>query len=230
MQAGFGLNSRNENVPDQLNHGRQEPYSGLIACRICDRIFMSDEALFDHIELHLLLDESAARRQLLLSHLSPSQRSLMDNRSNQNFPLLSTPQQVLQQPTLSTLDNGYASSILPSERNPASSILLPSERNPFSIGANTRNLDLQLTTPSPISSCSRDNNMPLRTHPTLSAAPQIIFVPQPRTDCFTRPFLNQLETTLLMDRMASFVDKEIAGNLGDQEMLDVTLKLGREED
>ncbi|XWS13870.1 hypothetical protein CRYUN_Cryun36dG0076000 [Craigia yunnanensis] len=226
MQAGFGLNSRNENVSDQLNHGRQEPYSGLIACRICDRIFMSDEALFDHIELHLLLDESAARRQLLLSHLSSSQRSLLDNRFNQ---LLSTRQQVLQQPALSTLDNGYASSILPSQRNPASSILLPSERNPFSVGTNTRNLDLQSTAPSLISSCSRDNNMPLRTHPTLSAAPQIIFVPQTRTDCFTRPFLNQLETTLLVNGMASFVDREISDNLGDQEMLDVTLKLGREE-
>ncbi|XVF38481.1 hypothetical protein REPUB_Repub20aG0105700 [Reevesia pubescens] len=216
MAAGFGSNA---NMGDQLNHAKEEPYSGLIACRICDSIFRSDKALLDHMELHLLLDESAARRQLLLSHLSstPSQSTLFANHTfNQNSPELSTQQQVVQQPWLSTLQNDYASS------------MLPRERNPFSIGTDTCNLDLHSTAPSPISSWFRNNNMPIGTQPTLSSAPQIIFVPQPRIESFTRPFLNQLEANLLMEEMTSITEREIAGKLGEQEMLDVTLKLGRE--
>ncbi|XVE81869.1 hypothetical protein DITRI_Ditri15bG0100700 [Diplodiscus trichospermus] len=202
--AGSGLDSKHAIVPNKHNHERNEPLSGAIACRICDAIFMSDKALFDHVEFHFLTDEPAARKQLLLSHLSPYERSLLTNHFNQNPPSLSTQQPAAQQQQrFSTVDNGYASS------------LVPRERTLISLGTNTGNLDQQS----------------LQTHPTVPyAVPRIIFVPQPRIDCFTRPFLNQLEASLLVEGMASIVDRELAASkLGYQETVDVTLKLGREE-
>ncbi|XVE81867.1 hypothetical protein DITRI_Ditri15bG0100500 [Diplodiscus trichospermus] len=200
--AGSGLDSKQAIVPDKHNHERDKPLSGAIACRICDAIFMSDKALFDHLEFHFLTDEPAARKHLLLSHLSPYERSLSTNHLNQNPPSLSTQQPAQQQPRLSTVDNGYASS------------LVPRERNTISFGTNTRNLDPQS----------------LQTHPTPYAAPRITFVPQPRIDSFTRPFLNQLEASLLVEGMASIVDRQLAeSKLGDQETVDMTLKLGKEE-
>ncbi|XVF62836.1 hypothetical protein PTKIN_Ptkin09bG0040600 [Pterospermum kingtungense] len=227
--SGFGLNLRNANANtrDQLNKAREQPPStptpkGLIACRICDCVFTNDKALFDHMEAHLLLNEAATRRKLLQSHMSNPNGSLLAPRFNSNIaPLTSTGgPQVLQQPrSSSTLDiNSHASSSSQ-----------PRETNPFLAGSSTINPDPQSSSaaPSRIASASRDNNKPIPKLRSIlpAVAPKVIFVPQPRIDCFTRPFLNQLETNLLMEGMASFADREIAGKVGDQPDVDLTLKL-----
>lgn len=53
--AGFGWNMRqgSNNMHDQKD-------STQIACRICDQVFLSTQALINHIETHMVHDETAA--------------------------------------------------------------------------------------------------------------------------------------------------------------------------
>ncbi|KAK8481541.1 hypothetical protein V6N13_104350 [Hibiscus sabdariffa] len=93
--------------------------------------------------------------------------------------------------------------------------------NPFSIGANARNLDQKLTVrPLPVSFQSTIPTPPKLVY----AQPQIMREQQHGVEHFTRPFLHQLETSLLVDGMAS-IDKQIDGVAGNQQELDVTLKI-----
>ncbi|GMI70395.1 hypothetical protein HRI_000708800 [Hibiscus trionum] len=171
-------------------------YNKLFACRICDCIFTSQKDLFDHIQLHLLLDESETKRKLLLSHMS----------STSHPPAPPIHQQGWHWPKLS-------SALPPGVINV----------NPFSIGANARNLDQQSTVrPLPVSFHSTALRNISITPPTLvPAPPQIMTVQQSCAELLARPFLQQLEESLEIDGMASIKD----GIEGNQEELDVTLKL-----
>ncbi|OMO95446.1 hypothetical protein COLO4_15891 [Corchorus olitorius] len=75
---GNGLNSiSHANIMHGLNLIKEEPFTdGPIACRVCGHVFLNNAALFDHIEIHLVIDEEDARRKVLLSHMTPSQRAL----------------------------------------------------------------------------------------------------------------------------------------------------------
>ncbi|EOY31931.1 Uncharacterized protein TCM_039298 [Theobroma cacao] len=84
--AGYGWNLRHANMHG-LHHETLEHNADLFACRVCGDILMGKKALFDHIELHLLLNESATTRQILLSHLSSAQSALFTNHFNQNTVL-----------------------------------------------------------------------------------------------------------------------------------------------
>ncbi|WRX20908.1 hypothetical protein QQP08_013395 [Theobroma cacao] len=156
--AGYGRNSRHANMHG-LHHERLYPDTKLFACRVCGDILMGKKALFDHVELHLLFDESAAIRQVLLSHLWSAQSILFTNHFNKNS-------------------------------------MLPIETCPFSIGTYIGYPDLQwATVPSPICFGSRYNHMPpIQTQqPTTYGGAIQIWVPEPRNQCFTKLFLNQLE-------------------------------------
>ncbi|WRX20904.1 hypothetical protein QQP08_013391 [Theobroma cacao] len=186
--AGYGWNSRHANM-HRLHHERLYRDTNLFACRVCGDILMGKEALFDHVELHLLLDESAAIRQILLSHLWSAQSMLFTNHFSQN-------------------------------------LMLPTETGPFSIRTYTGYPDLQwAAAPSPVCFGSRNDHMLLiqTQQPTANGGAM------PRNQCFTRPFLNQLERTLLDIRVATIMDRETATKFIDQQMLDVNLKLGRED-
>lgn len=53
--AGFGWNMRQGNTDMYDQKGSTQ-----IACRICDRVFLSTQALINHIETHMVHDETAA--------------------------------------------------------------------------------------------------------------------------------------------------------------------------
>ncbi|KAK8670966.1 hypothetical protein V6N13_037578 [Hibiscus sabdariffa] len=136
-------------------HGDQ---SNLIACRICDRVFTSRKDLFDHIEVHLLMDESETKRQLLLSHMS----------STSHPPAPPTQQQDWMRPRLSSAlsrTGHFPSTLPPREIN----------TNPFSIGTNARTVDNQQSTvgPLPVSFQSTGNN----SNPTLPRPREISSTP-----------------------------------------------------
>ncbi|EOY06072.1 Uncharacterized protein TCM_020912 [Theobroma cacao] len=191
--AGYGWNSRNANMHG-LHHARLESDTNLIACRICGGFFRGVKALFDHIEeRHLLFDEIAARRQLLLSQLPSTQSTPVTNHFNQN-------------------------------------LMLPIARNPFPIGTDTGYPDLQwAAAPSHVCLGSRNNHMPViqTQKPTTYGGANQMMVPRPPNQCFTRPFLNQLEANLIIEGMSTFVDREMTAKFEDQQGLDLTLKLGR---
>lgn len=216
----------------QLNHARREqPGSSeeLIACRICDHIFTSSRALFDHMELHLLLDEDLAKRQLFLSHMMVvPQSGVSANHLVQNHPPPPPPparqQDSQQQPRLVVPRQRFVP-ILPYPQ-------LTTAVHPFLIGSNGIQ---QWTIRHPLVSFHPVVNQPLPTAPTppptvvtraaATAARQIMRMSQSRRNLFTRPFLNQLEANLLMDAMERIADRELEGDrVGDQD-IDVTLRL-----
>ncbi|KAK8635242.1 hypothetical protein V6N13_023119 [Hibiscus sabdariffa] len=235
---------------------------------------MSRKDLLDHIELHLLFDESEAKRKLLLSHMSstshppepPTQQQdwrrprnpfstgayvrNLDQRStvgqlpvsfkltaNNSVP---TPSREININPISTganarnLDRQLTVRPLPVSFQSTAirnkSIPTPPRDiniNPFSIGTNARNLDQKLTVrPLPVSFQSMSiGDKSIRTPPKLVyAQPQIMTEQQPGVEHFTRPFLHQLEASLLLDGMAS-IDMQIDGVEGNREELDVTLKI-----
>ncbi|MBA0813168.1 hypothetical protein Gohar_027043 [Gossypium harknessii] len=227
MDASRNANMR-EAVP-LLNHARREQpglAEELIACRICDHIFTSSRALFDHMELHLLLDEANAKRQLLLSHMVVAPQSgVSANHLIQNHPPPppALQQDSQQQPRLVVPRQRFVR-ILPYPP-------LPSAIHPFLLGAGAPQ---QWTIRPPLVSYQPVVNQPLPTAPTPSptaaevaatAARQIMRMSRSRTNLFTRPFLNQLEANLLIEGMAAMAERELEGDcVGDQEV-DVTLKL-----
>ncbi|EOY06074.1 hypothetical protein QQP08_013389 [Theobroma cacao] len=190
--ASYGWNSRHANTHG-LHHARLKSDTDLIACRICGRILRGVKALFDHIEHHLFLDETATKRQLFLSHLPSAQSTSFTNHVNQNP-------------------------------------MLPTERSHFPIEINAGYPDLLwAATPSHVCFGSWNNHMPLiqTQKPTAYGGATQMMVPKPQNQCFTRPFLNQLEATLPMEGMSTLVNRETTAKFEDQQVLDVTLKLGR---
>ncbi|KAH7573215.1 hypothetical protein ACOSP7_006716 [Xanthoceras sorbifolium] len=86
--AGYGWNMHHN-----LNHSRKRPYlSPQIACRICDQVFMSTEALINHIETHMMEDESVFRRQHEINlMLSQRDRHFMAHPNPYQPNIFSTP-------------------------------------------------------------------------------------------------------------------------------------------
>lgn len=209
--SGFDF-STNANASSS---SRNQAMKNLIACRVCDCVFLNDKALFDHMEVHLLLDESTTRRKLLESHL----KNLQQQQQLQPLRLLSA---------LEYRNHVSSSSSSSQPRDQTNHVL---------VGSNTAPI-----LPAPVSGVSsRDNNKLVPILPKLPAfgvAPGIIFVPPtrpaPRSDCFfTRPFVNQMESNLVVEGMASYVDRvrelaAIAAHGKQPEVeVDLTLRLGR---
>lgn len=72
-------------------HDHQQPFynSTQIACRICDHVFMSTQALINHIESHMVEEETAASiRQHRTNRLPASQRDLFANCLQPSFATL----------------------------------------------------------------------------------------------------------------------------------------------
>ncbi|GLT71423.1 hypothetical protein SLA2020_434410 [Shorea laevis] len=91
-----GWNVRPRNMHGSTNHARhqhdhQQPFYNptQIACRICDHVFMSTQALINHIESHMVEEETAASiRQHRTNRLPASQRDLFANCLQPSFATL----------------------------------------------------------------------------------------------------------------------------------------------
>lgn len=94
--AEHGWNLRHRNMQHGLtNHARHDqPFhnpTSQIACRLCDHVFLSTQALINHIESHIAEEESTAAsrsRQHRATSRLPSQRDLLFNCSQPNFATL----------------------------------------------------------------------------------------------------------------------------------------------
>ncbi|TXG72339.1 hypothetical protein EZV62_000918 [Acer yangbiense] len=90
--AGFG---RTLNRDRKLSQGRKRPYpTPQIACRFCDQVFMSPQALIHHIDSHIIEDVVVAGRQHEMNlMLSQRDHHLLINPSpyQPNFPMATTP-------------------------------------------------------------------------------------------------------------------------------------------
>lgn len=80
MAAGYGWTLRQGHVQG-LNPSQQQQLSShgrmQIACRLCDRVFLSTESLINHIESHMAEDEAASKtRQLQQTNFVSSQRDM----------------------------------------------------------------------------------------------------------------------------------------------------------
>lgn len=206
--AGFGWDMRRGNVHELIdNHARRCPFPAIqqqqIACRICNKVFLSTHSLINHIETHMVNNETpAARGQNELINQFVTNPNFYNNFTLQN-PL---------PPTQSPIHSGrIAQEII---RNP---FLFP---NPQSLRNNQR--------PWPVT----PTNLPgknLVFGPQL--LPRSVFRHQAvqiqqqlsstSSDYFTKPLIDQLQ------RKIPAIERYVDGNnrvLG-SEMLDLTLKL-----
>ncbi|KAJ4833013.1 hypothetical protein Tsubulata_001692 [Turnera subulata] len=194
--AGYGWSSRRGTG----SGGQRRPQvPSQIACRVCDRVFMSTQALIDHIESHIGGDDLASKRRRL-------GLNLMSSSQNEPFPMnpfkfnLTSPTRLPEISRPLSL-SGYN---LPSlrERNPT---LRPTPHNLVSL---RRSVAAQ----SPLLDWNNNNtNIPQKQHLFMGEA--LV------TDC-TKPFLQQLDTPFF-SRDVGFRKR----SRSDADILDLTLKL-----
>ncbi|CAK7327271.1 unnamed protein product [Dovyalis caffra] len=203
--AGFGWNWRHG------THGSKRPLPpSHIACRICDHVFMSTQALIDHIESHMVEDDTASRRQ---NGPNPFSSSRTDPFSNPFSFSLSTPTRFSQTGPLGR--NRY-------------NFLSLTERNPIFGASTPQNLvPAQPITPQAHPWLARNNkysNMRSQHVPlTFPTQPKVIEEP-PNIDC-TRPFLQQLERPFSYSKLGFQESNGKHKNRSDLGTLDLSLKL-----
>lgn len=108
--ASFGWgDKRHENGMHELSSSPKRPFAfPQIACRICDQVFFSTQALINHIETHIVENESvfASRRQHD-DQLTLAQRVFLENQRNHfllhGSPTARLPRQVQVPPSLGML-------------------------------------------------------------------------------------------------------------------------------
>ncbi|XP_048332681.2 formin-like protein 2 [Ziziphus jujuba] len=220
--AGYGWNLRHGNVQG-LNRGRQQlPHNpSQIACRLCDQVFLSTQALINHIETHMVEDEAkaASRRQQKQQEEQQQQTNFMSTQRdlfavNPFRPAFPSPTPV---PTLppSTLK---AQTFFPVQFSSPLPIV------PQIV--NSQPLILPPPTPPPVSPLMRNNMMTVGT-PVMT--PIMTFVPPPmqqrrsvaieeiNASDYTKPLLSLLERPI--QKPSEVVEK--ANGI----VLDLTLKL-----
>lgn len=203
--AEYGWNMSHRNMHG-LNPGGQRPYSPTrIACRLCDHVFLSTQALINHIESHMREEESA-RRQHRTSGL-PSTRDpfVMNSFLPVNYIALPAPTGV----TLPILEN----------RLPPAGPVASSERHVL-LGVD-RIVASRPTLP-PQSPPMARNNFSLAPRSIVPASPRQ--AEQPPKDC-TKPYLNQLDHPIMavVDITGSSDDHNTKSSLDIN--LDLALKL-----
>lgn len=186
------------------NHELHEPFYNptQIACRLCDHVFMSTQALINHIESHMAEEETttASRRQHRTNRM-PSQRDLFANSL---------------QPSFATLPENMLPLVQP---------LPPPERHPF-LGVNRSTFALPAPTLlSPQVSLMARNSFSHAPQFILSApqGQRRSVAEEPPSDC-TRPYLDQLELPIMAIVQASDRNDENNGFSG-LNKLDLALKL-----
>ena len=98
-------NSSYGNMP-RFSHVRQRPspQSPQIACRVCDRIFMSSRALIDHLAYHMAEDESISTRQQEINLIAHQRECYVSvNQFQSNLCLLTSLQE-----TQPSIQNSYS--------------------------------------------------------------------------------------------------------------------------
>lgn len=183
------------------NSQRHHPYMPTqIACRICNRVFVSTQALINHIESHMVNEESNSRLQHRANRITPSQRALCANPLRPNFALSIPPRETPQ------LFENRLAPVQP---------IAPPERHLFYGGsrfiAPQPNL-LPLLPPMPMNKFALPPQMMLSAEQT-----QRRMVEEPPSDC-TRPFIDQLDHPIVLSI-------EAADSNNDDDKLDLTLKL-----
>lgn len=207
--ASFVWNKRQGNVHELLdnNHARKCPFPKTqqqqIACRICNKVFLSTHSLINHIETHMVNNETAAaRRQNELINQFATNPNFYNN-----FTLQTPPP-----PTQPPIHSGrIAQEII---RNP---FLFP---NPQSL------LNHQGPWPVPPTNLSRKNLVfgpQLQPHSIFGQ--QAVRIQQQlsssSSDCFTKPLIDQLQKNIPAVERYSDGNNRVFGS----EMLDLTLKL-----
>ncbi|KAL9390047.1 hypothetical protein Peur_018652 [Populus x canadensis] len=204
--AGFGWSLRH-------GHGSKRPLPpSQIACRICDHVFSSTQALIDHIESHTFEEQTASRRQNGLNLFSSSHTEPFA--SPFSFSL-STPTRRPQTGPLGRNRYGFSSL---TERDPVFS----DRRTPQNLVSGAK----PFTPRAQLSWVPRNNkytsvgsqHVPL----TFPAQPKVI--DEPHDIGFTKPFLQQLERPF--SSKARFQEsKGHHRSKSHVETLDLTLKL-----
>ncbi|GAV65427.1 hypothetical protein CFOL_v3_08942 [Cephalotus follicularis] len=203
--AGLGWNIRQSNMPG-LNHAYRRPYNPThIACRICDQVFTSTHGLINHIESHMIDDETLSRRHNEINLMSSQP---LTNPFQSNFSLLAP------QPPIQNVYN------FPGVQ----------ERNPF-LGSTPQIVAPPRSTqppppPSPQPQQSQlsllgRNNFTFRPQPVPSSS-RVVQDHQPPNDC-TKPLLDQLERT--MPNIVESLRRDKNSHGKSHEMLDLSLKL-----
>jgi hypothetical protein len=193
---------------NELNNTRRRSYSPTqIACRLCDNVFMSTQALINHIESHMGEEEATSRMQHRTNRLPiPSQRDICANPFQPNFALPIPPRETQQ---------------LFENRLPVMQPLAPPERHPF-YGLN-RMIVPRPTLPPLVSPMAR-NNFAVPPQFILSAEQaQRRMVEEPSGDC-TKPYLNQLDHPIM--KLVDVTDSNDDNNsISGLNKLDLALKL-----
>jgi hypothetical protein len=190
------------------NHiARHEPFHSptQIACRLCDNVFLSTQALINHIESHMAEEESTAasrsRQHRTTTTRLPSQRDLLFNCSQPNFATLPENRLPLVQPS------------------PAP------ERHPFLCVH--RSFAPQLPPPTLLPQVSPMARFSSHAPQLILSGPQgqrrILVPEEPLGDC-TKPYLNQLEHPIMAVVQVADRNDENSGISG-LNKLDLALKL-----
>ncbi|KDP40350.1 hypothetical protein JCGZ_02348 [Jatropha curcas] len=198
----------------------KRPYNSppQIACRICNHVFMSTQALIDHIESHMTEEDSAARRQLplppppLMQPSPPAGLNFISCHRRAN----SLTQLNLSSPThpLPFNPNAYNLPCNFQERN--------SSTNPM-FSATPQMFSSRPTFQSPLSSMATKNSNYTMPFSLATSKKKLTMAEQASGDC-TKPFLQQLEKPLTPYKN-EFKGIHNNRNRSDLDMLDLTLKL-----
>jgi len=204
--AGFGWSLRH-------GHGSKRPLPpSQIACRICDHVFSSTQALIDHIESHTVEEQTASRRQNGLNLFSSSHTEPFA--SPFSFSL-STPTRRPQTGPLGRNRYGFPSL---TERNPVFS----DRRTPQNLVSGAK----PFTPRAQLSWVPRNNKYTSvgSQHVPLTFPVQPKVIDEPHDIDFTKPFLQQLERPF--SSKARFQEsKGHHRSKSHVETLDLTLKL-----
>ncbi|KAF3456759.1 hypothetical protein FNV43_RR01413 [Rhamnella rubrinervis] len=188
MAAGYGWSLRQGNVQG-LNPSQQQQLSAhgrmQIACRLCDRVFLSTQSLIDHIETHMVEDEAASKtRQLQQTNFISSQRDMF---ATNPFRSTAFPSPTPRPPSMSHKTRPFFPVRFPAvpldQRNlsPAASQMV-SQPPPI----------LPPPTPPLVSTSMISNNVALGT-PVMTFDQRRVIVEESTSTDYTKPFLSLLE-------------------------------------
>lgn len=176
--AGYGWN---------LRHGRQQlPHNpSQIACRLCNQVFLSTQALINHIETHMVEDHEAASRkqQQQKTNFMSTQRDLFAvNQFRPSFPSLTPTTTPLSSSALKTQPFFPVQFSSPLERNPVPKVV------PQFV--NSQPPILPPPTPPPVSPMMRNNMTPAMSLVQQPMQQQRVGI---EDGFYTKPFLCLLE-------------------------------------
>ncbi|KAB8495643.1 hypothetical protein FH972_025385 [Carpinus fangiana] len=207
-EHGWNLRHRINMQHGSTNHiARQEPFQSptQIACRLCDQVFMSTQALINHIESHMAEEESTAasrsRQHRATTTRLPSQRDLLFNCSQPNFAT-------------------HPENRLPLVQRPSQ----PSERHPFLCVHRSFAPPPPPTLLPQVSPMARfSSHAPQLILSSPQGQRRVLAPEEPLGDC-TKPYLDQLEHPIMVVVQAADRNDENSGIFG-LNKLDLALKL-----